>query len=1444
MNKLKKMTTISLIIVIIQLLLFINIVNAKGIIQNKGNSIKNISNKVSSDNKTISNTTDFINTIKKNPNANITLTNDLNFLEYNTKDKSIIIGEFTGTLDGNGFAITNIKSSVFNTLENATIKNLVIDKVQINNNSVNGVMANSASNTTFKNIHIINTNAKSESGNGLGAFIGSITSCNISNVSIRDTFIDGHQFVGGFIGINNGETTIENVLIETKVTGEGWSVGGFIGRNQGTLNLSNSIIAPDFVPTSGITRKAGFQGNSNGTNMVNFKNVLLAPKSSNNSTAKRVISSGNAGGVNVYDWIESPLEKQTYAWLTEISETNINDNFFKETLKLSNEIWEITDTNISKTPVLKSEVIVKDYLDRVIEVPEYLKTVEQLDEEIKSYEMFNMTNEYKMLIMQRNFMKNLGYDYIKEYVQLSESHLNFINWLLNDYTNLHTYTMGGTPDYNNYKQELTVLKMLYDNYKDDLEIKTLTEHGNVLGDVYRKMFFSIGKGYAITVRFWTAWNSEEFGNINSYNHPSVSHPVERYKIFKKLYEKKRLGYQDENGEFIRSNLMFEKMEVEEMRYVMNAHLDDPSLEWLNWYIDSEEASRNEPKWNNSPNSRRNPYTYIDYSFGFQYNRDYYGDDKNFAALDEKFKFSQFGITDLYKESPKPFVVFEEDAICWGISKAGADIWNSIGVPANAVSQPGHLAYVYSTYDATNDKMYWGGIYNAITNWGLTGEGGPTAMNDKFHVRMPLTWGDDSSVTGWNASYMGLSQEVLNNFTTYENSRMLELLSDTYKDEKTTLASIYKKAIDANNRNYGAWLSLTKLYKEDTTKTTEDYVQLLEEISTSLSYAPLPMYDLFRLILPNIKDNSNALMRYNVLLQENLERDSKTTKDTALEHQLISQTAKHLLGNVDTSFANFSFDGENENTIKLSETKFGENAVVWDYSLDGGKTWTQVEEKFKKLSSEEIKSITSDLDILVHIVGVSYDAENIFTIDITEGEAPTGLHANDLENRVIGTSDKLEWYNPDKKIWEDYTDSVIYFETGNISVRRKATKTVKASPKVEYSFTKDNQEDTRKYYFINKITSVSASSHYNDDKKPTNMIDGNPKTNYYTTVPGDKFMIYSFDEEIKLSAVEYVPYGAYVGRALEITVLGSLDGENFTEIKKVTGLSNDQSIKKIEIENPTSVKFVKIIVSKSTDGSFAGTMFNFFEDVTNKVIIDELEQEIIKATEVYNDPKYNKTDESKNILLDKIKKSEELLNKKDVTQEEIDFVKENLIKAVNTYINSKDKETVEEDNKEEESDKEEDNKDESTNNKLEENKEPNKTENNNSSLSTENESTMETTNKEELKLLIEDLEEIYNNLKYNKTKESKDLFLKEINKAKELLNKNDITQEEINNILTTLEESKREYINSKEIKESNSSNKPTKEKEKELNILVISILSIALIVIIILFRILIKQRRNK
>ncbi len=1390
------------------LMTFLLLVCASNIYAQENISINNISYTTTSTNvETIMVNTaeEFMDAIANDSDADIILGSDLNFFQEYTTEKSIISVTFTGSIDGNGYAIKNLSTALFNTISNATIKNLIFSNIYIENVHINGLLANNANYTIIDNVHIIDSFIKSTTTTGFGSFVGMATGIEITNSTISNSTFSAAQRIGGLISYNFNKSTFTNVRVSATLNSSN-RLGGIAAVNYGELNVSDSILDITYDVDADVSNADAIIASSSSSSKLVLNNILLAPSIDNIAVgSNRTISTNN---VYITDNVTTIKD---YEWLNTVSLSKLNNDFYINTLNLDSSIWN-TNNNLPSLTI--ADDIINAFLLRDAKTQVNVETVEALDEKIIAKGTNDIDQELEMLLMQRYMVDNVGYTYLVGYASLSQSNAEFVNWLYNDYRNLTAYTLGGAPDTGNFIAELNVLKMLYDEYKDDLSAVGFTKYGNQVKDVYHTLFFSIGKTYSTTIRMWTALETDELGPITSYDHPSVSHPVTRYEVFKRMYNNDLLGYQDTKYSFVNSSLMFENLEVEEMRYVVNSHLDDQSLEWQNWYMTSDLAKENERLW--SEYNKFDPYTYMDYTFGFNYHDEEYVDDANFAYYDERYNLSAFGITDIEYGSPKQFVIFDEGGICWGISKVGANIWTSLGVPSSPVYQPGHVAYVFSRYDANTDTMYWTDIYNSVSSWGETGEGYTLPMHDAFYTRMPLGWGDDASASFYKGSYIGLSQQVLNDFETYTDSSMYMLLANTYESNTEVLEELYRKAISINPLDYNAWLNLTKLYINDDTKTNNDLLALLEEISTNLAYNPLPINDLFKLVLPELQDDNTAVIAYTRLLNDSLIRDSKATFIDTPEPLISVQTANTLLGYKDSTLASFSFDGNDANKIILSDSRFGSNQVTWDYSLDGGNTWTQIIEKSVELSKEELATITSANDIIVHIVGVSYEEENLFRIDIKEADKLSNIYLNDLENNLHFSGRELEYFNTETNTWLELNSNVIFDGLQDVQVRSKAIANTLASTPQIYSFTDDIYPANKTYYSLDNVNLISAPKAYDDNRKQENMFDGNKDTYYYTSERNDKEIIFSFDTPIKLSTIEYLPYQTNVGRIMDATIYGSIDGEEYFIIDEVKNLENSYSLKTFTIDNPKEVNFVKLVVTKTSNTALAITMFNFYED-TREFDDTVLVASIEKATNIYNDLTYNKTIENKEIFNTAINTAKDILANVNIDQTMIDEAINKLENAITTYINSKD--AIDRTKLEDTIDYANSVYNDTTLNKLSSNRsklyaaifnanviytsnQANQSHIDNAivTLSTAIETYLnseEVLDKTLLENTISNANNTLNNTSYNKAQSSKDALKTAINNASNILN-NATKQSELNNAASTLESAISTYINSKDL----------------------------------------------
>ncbi len=841
-----------------------------------------------------------------------------------------------------------------------------------------------------------------------------------------------------------------------------------------------------------------------------------------------------------------------------------------------------------------AKLIKEDYVEETTKV-DFIKTVEEYDRILAGKTPEQMLRDYELTLLQRELVKNAGYDILQMYAQYSDEYRDVLRWLMSDRDNLNLYITGGKPA-GSYINSLKVLVELYNTHRDDWAVTEVSSYGNVKGQVYKRMAFALSLTHSAKVALWMQPSAKE----------NQSNALVRYETFKKLYDEGKFRATAD----IDITKWFESYTVEEMRFVMNTALDDEEVLWLYDYTQSYIDQNPNRAW-----TYLTPHPYMAYVWPNYANPVFHDPDKK-EYWDQKYNgiFSKYGVTYstegnmVYKVWMNFRTEFNTGAVCGGISKTGSNIRAVHGIAAAVIGQPGHAAIIYYTENA-DGKGYWG-IDNDVSGWTLSEKG----------ERMLLGWGNDRRyVKGYNVPYIIMAQEALNRFEDYEKSAKLVMAADVYATNKAVKEQYLREAIKALDFNVDAWYELIDLYLNDETKTEEEIYNLASEMSEALLEFPLPFYNLMEKIEPKLTSNAYKF-KFSLLLTDTLNKGKEYNGTEVLQPSVTRLLASYLLGKVDSSLATFSFDGENSESIVLSD-RFDGSGIRWDYSLDGKQTWNEVsftaEEEHKlKLTPEEIAKITTENDIYVHIVGVNYNDENLYKIDIQQAVISATLFNNDLENRVIGVNETYEWRMKETDPWNSYRDSEPDL-TGDktVQVRVGATGIYLPSEEVTYSFTQDNQPDTRKYVSIDHLAIHKVSTEATAQKRhATNAIDGNYNTNWHSAWNGtdtERYIIIKLDEPRYISSVEFVPAGGGNGKIYDGTVYGSMDGENFevlTSKKNLTYTNQANTvaeaianIKDFDIGEPKRVQYIKIVADRTNGNWITARAFNFFEDTTIKIL---------------------------------------------------------------------------------------------------------------------------------------------------------------------------------------------------------------------------------------------------
>lgn len=894
--------------------------------------------------------------------------------------------------------------------------------------------------------------------------------------------------------------------------------------------------------------------------------------------------------VTAADWGQALTEADGATNCTQIARPTDNATFVKIPIKGVNYIRFHANSNGSNASDHAVYGDIKLIKDGYQEDSGVIQEVGALDAQLKvddgaAADLIERSPDYEMILLRRNLVQKASRWTLTQFVQQGQEEREMMAWLYNDLGALRMYTTGGAPT-GSYEQSLAVLAELYAEYKDDLSDSTPLQYGNgTRGELYQKMMISISLTHSKQVRFWIRDQGEMAGNAES---PNISRPLDRYAVYKMMYL---------NGKL--QTAIFEQLEVEEMRYVMFTELGDDEIEWLRDWL----PTVNKGLYTYPPV----PYISIGNHYWFDQNYDEnYIDPKSGMTWAERYHLIGANYTDgvdkgivgNYKigfeaKAPHLWMINYYGGVCWQISNFGQNMTASYGVPSTTFGQPGHLAY--ANYEYGTGTPAWA-LTNDVSGWAASTFTGYTNTNTYHPVRQMNNWGAATGEYallqnryGYQGSYVTMAQAAINDFDNYEKSQILVKLAEVYSDNLNKQEEVYREALGVQDFNFDAWYGMIANYISQGNKTAEDWYNLADAITESRvkSFA-LPYHDLIQTIIAQIPADGEAdlvttgySLSTEMMLRRTLEwmADSKNASEIDIagifrQSGVTRTLANALLGRLNNQVAVFSFDGEDAGVLKLG-AKYESSNAAFDYSLDGGETWSSglnhdkwVTEKRIKLTDEEIASITAENDIKVHIQGMTWDEKNIYTIDIKKGTLPTNLYANDKENRVVGVNTTMEWREVKmdgetrtEGEWVSYAkESPLRIGDITIQVRVGATGVfLPSDASADYKFTADTDPDTRKYIPVSHLSVAAVSSQATGGGQYGNAvyaIDGNLNTRWHSNWQGndhEQWIVIKFDHLTDLSALGYVPSGGGNGRILQgkiyVTTEEEPDLSNFGAIEQ-------------------------------------------------------------------------------------------------------------------------------------------------------------------------------------------------------------------------------------------------------------------------------------------------------
>lgn len=624
-------------------------------------------------------------------------------------------------------------------------------------------------------------------------------------------------------------------------------------------------------------------------------------------------------------------------------------------------------------------------------------------------------------------------------------------------------------------------------------------------------------------------------------------------------------------------------------------MDDDQIEWLNYYSRKTNTSVAESDYNSS-NFSKGPYHYIIYTMGFNYYQDKYYSEANKQMWQSKYFLTQeyaqddrFEINIPYEyNKPKLWTVFAEGAVCGGLSKTGTNLLTVFGVPAVVVGQPGHAAYLRYIY---NDDNVEGGpatwsIWNNISGWVQSEKG----------ERMLCGWGSKNWDSGYQVSYVLLSQAALNDEENYNKAVALIKTAEAKTDPEEKIR-IYEEALKIQSINLDAWENLIYAYNS-AGRSSDDYVELASRIADSLTYFPLPMWDVIEnLVKPHIT-TTLGLADVALYEQEALVKASIATSSDTLQPNDCKVMANNLLGKNDFTLATFSFTGDDANKIKLTDMYANSgNQMLYSLSGDSEDAWINAGDVNEvELTPEQVAMITPENGILVRLQGTT----NYYTIKISKQNTPTDIYLNDTENRLIKSTSGMEW-SYDKQIWTDCTDTTRFPGEVTVYLRTKAAGASLASDILEYHFTEDTSTPQRQYITLDNL-SIAGYSSAEDSKggNAANAIDGNINTMWHTVWSGadtERSITLRINDPKYLSALEYTPRMSGVNGVFQTCeIYTSLDGSSWYKAGTANWPLNN-SEKSYSFESPVYAQYIKLVGTKAGGNFGSAAMIELFEDTT-------------------------------------------------------------------------------------------------------------------------------------------------------------------------------------------------------------------------------------------------------
>ena len=186
---------------------------------------------------------------------------------------SYLSGEFTGTLIGadgsKAYAIYDLKKPLFDTLKNATVKDLDVKNVDIDSDENAAAIAKVADTAKINNVAV---EGKISGRKSVAGLVVSATNTTIENSAFTGKLVANHtdssaKYAGGIVGNLTGENArINKSKVDVKISSSSRNTdqvaGGIVGRLENGALVSNSVATGEIRNGQGYSRVGGIVGST------------------------------------------------------------------------------------------------------------------------------------------------------------------------------------------------------------------------------------------------------------------------------------------------------------------------------------------------------------------------------------------------------------------------------------------------------------------------------------------------------------------------------------------------------------------------------------------------------------------------------------------------------------------------------------------------------------------------------------------------------------------------------------------------------------------------------------------------------------------------------------------------------------------------------------------------------------------------------------------------------------------------------------------------------------------------------------------------------------------------------------------------------------------------------------------------------------------------------